>query len=153
MFSKCFEMQLSRYHKKSRVNTLLSYYFFSSSEEDSGAGSPTGPPVGLAHPACGFSAITVLLCYNWIPDVQHSSVAATALQRMLLQDVDDKIVLLPAWPDDWNCDFKLYAKQNTTVEGKVELGKLVELIVKPETRKKDVYIGQELTKPDESIWK
>lgn len=91
--------------------------------------------------------------HDGVPDVQHSGVAATALQRMLLQNIDEKIVLLPAWPNDWNCDFKLYAKQNTIVEGKVELGKLVELKVTPESRKKDVFIGQELSKPDDSVWK
>ncbi len=86
--------------------------------------------------------------HDGVPDVQHSSVAATALQRMLLQDVDEKIVLLPAWPDDWNCDFKLFAKQNTLVEGRVEQGKLIRLKVTPESRKKDVYVGQDLKRPD-----
>ncbi len=91
--------------------------------------------------------------HDGVPDVQHSSVAATALQRMLLQDVGDKIIIMPAWPNDWNCDFKLFAKQNTIVGGKVELGKLVKLKVTPEHRKEDVYIGQDLKKPEDSIWK
>lgn len=90
--------------------------------------------------------------HDGVPDVQHSSVAATALQRMLLQDVDEKIVLVPAWPNDWSCDFKLYAKQNTIVEGKVEAGKLVKLKVTPENRKNDVYVGADLTRPAERIW-
>lgn len=67
---------------------------------------------------------------------------------MLLQDVDEKIVLLPAWPDDWNCDFKLFAKQNTVVEGRVEQEKLIHLKVTPESRMKDVYVGHNLKKPD-----
>jgi alpha-L-fucosidase 2 len=91
--------------------------------------------------------------HDGTPDVQHSSVAATALQRMILQDVGNKIVIIPAWPADWNCDFKLYAKQNTIVEGKFINGKIETLKVTPESRKNDVFIGQELNKPDGSIWK
>ena len=30
-----------------------------------------------------------------------------ALQRMLVQEAGDKILLLPAWPADWDVDFKL----------------------------------------------
>jgi hypothetical protein len=91
--------------------------------------------------------------YDGVPDVQHSSMAAIALQRMILQNVDDKIVIMPAWPSDWSCEFKLYAKQNTIVEGTVELGKLVGLKVTPESRKEAVFVGQELNKPEDSIWK
>lgn len=78
--------------------------------------------------------------HDGVPDVQHSSVAATALQRMLLQDVEDKIVLLPAWPKDWNCDFKLFAKQNTIIEGHVKDGKMEYLKVTPKSRRKDLII-------------
>jgi hypothetical protein len=91
--------------------------------------------------------------HDGVPDVQHSSVAATALQRMILQDVDNKIVMMPAWPADWNCDFKLFAKQNTVVEGKIIQGKLVELKIDPEIRRKDVYVGQDLEKPGDDVWK
>lgn len=90
--------------------------------------------------------------HDGVPDVQHSSVAATALQRMLLQDVDNKIILMPAWPNDWSCTFKLFAKKNTVVEGKIINGNITGLKVVPESRAKDVFIGQELTKPDESVW-
>lgn len=82
--------------------------------------------------------------HDGTPDVQHSSVAATALQRMILQDVGEKIVIMPAWPKDWNCDFKLFAKKNTIVEGKIVNGKLTELSTSPKSREKDVFIGQEL---------
>jgi len=91
--------------------------------------------------------------HDGTPDVQHSSVAATALQRMILQDVKEKIVIIPAWPKEWNCNFKLYAKKNTVVEGEVREGKISELKVFPKSRAKDVFIGSELKKPDQSIWK
>jgi len=80
--------------------------------------------------------------HDGMPDVQHSSVAATALQRMILQDVGDKIVLMPAWPNDWNCKFKLYAKHNTIVEAVIKNGKIEDLKVFPESRAKDVVIWE-----------
>ena len=79
--------------------------------------------------------------YDGVPDVQHSSMSATALQRMILQNVDDKIILLPAWPTDWNCSFKLYAKKNTIVEGEIINGQIINLKVSPKEREKDVSIG------------
>jgi hypothetical protein len=59
---------------------------------------------------------------------------------MLLQTTDEKIVLLPTWPKDWNANFKLHAPKNTIVEGKVENGEIIDLIVTPEFRRKDVVI-------------
>ena len=91
---------------------------------------------GLRYP--GFFKST----YDGVPDVQHSSLSATALQRMILQDVGDKIVLLPAWPIEWNCKFKLYAKKNTIVEGEISDGKLINLKVMPQERREDVVIQQ-----------
>jgi hypothetical protein len=78
--------------------------------------------------------------YDWMPDQDHGSVMLSALQRMLLQSDGRRILLLPAWPKDWNASFKLHAPENTTVEGRVENGKVVGLIVTPETRRKDVEI-------------
>ena len=91
--------------------------------------------------------------HDGVPDVQHSGVAATALQKMLLQDVNEKIVLLPAWPDDWSCHFKLFAKQNTVIEGKVENGKLISLKVSPESRRNDVFLGKDLKRPQASVFR
>ena len=50
------------------------------------------------------------------------------------------IRLLPAWPNDWDSDFKLHAPYNTTVEGRVKGGSLLELKVTPESRRKDVIV-------------
>ena len=60
------------------------------------------------------------------------------LQEMLLQAVDDKLYLFPAWPKEWDVDFKLHAPQQTTVEGKLRNGKLIDLQVLPKERAKDV---------------
>ena len=59
---------------------------------------------------------------------------------MLLLADGDKLVLLPAWPRDWNVHFKLHAPRQTTVEGRVRDGKLVDLVVTPESRRRDVTV-------------
>ena len=77
---------------------------------------------------------------DWIPDQDHGGVAMTALQRMLLQCEGSKILLMPAWPKDWDVQFKLHAPYNTTVEGVYKDGQIVDLKVSPKSRKKDVVI-------------
>ena len=67
-----------------------------------------------------------------------------------MQTVGDKIVLLAAWPKEWSANFKFHAPKNTIVEGKIENGKIISLIVTPESRKKDVIIwNEELNRPKE----
>jgi hypothetical protein len=77
------------------------------------------------------------------PDQDHGSVTLIALQRMLMQCEGDTIRLAPAWPKDWNASFKLHAPKNTTVEGRVKNGKVTDLKVTPESRRKDVVFGVE----------
>jgi hypothetical protein len=62
------------------------------------------------------------------------------LQEMLMQVDDKKILLFPAWPKDWDVSFKLNAPYNTTVEATVKNGKLIDIKVLPEERKKDVIV-------------
>jgi hypothetical protein len=59
---------------------------------------------------------------------------------MLMQTEGRRILLLPAWPADWTAEFKLHAPLQTTVEGRVEAGKIVRLKVTPESRRKDVEV-------------
>ncbi|HUT24899.1 MAG TPA: DUF5703 domain-containing protein [Sumerlaeia bacterium] len=80
--------------------------------------------------------------YDWIPDQDHGSVLLKTLQAMILQTDGDKIYLLPAWPKDWNADFKLRAPYKTLVRGAVKDGKLARLEVLPESRRKDVIVMQ-----------
>lgn len=80
--------------------------------------------------------------YDWIPDQDHGGVLMAALQRMLLQSEGRKMMLLPAWPRDWNANFKLRAPYDTTVEGTVINGKLTRLKVTPVSRKKDLTVLQ-----------
>ena len=85
--------------------------------------------------------------YDWIPDQDHGSVASRALQNMLVQQVGDSILLMPAWPKEWDCSFKVHANKNTVIEGEIQNGSLKKLKVEPMERKKDIFIGQEFLKP------
>ncbi|MEI6969933.1 MAG: DUF5703 domain-containing protein [bacterium] len=78
--------------------------------------------------------------FDWIPDQDHGNVACIALQRMLLQADNGKINLLPAWPGDWDVEFKLHAPGQTVVRGRAEKGRVRELIVSPTARTKDVQV-------------
>ncbi len=81
--------------------------------------------------------------YDWTPDQDQISVFQIALQRMLMQVEGDKILLLPAWPKEWDVHFKLHAPANTVVECEVKDGKVVKLVVTPESRRKDMKVGMQ----------
>jgi hypothetical protein len=76
--------------------------------------------------------------YDWIPDQDHGANLVTALQMMLMQWDGDKILLFPAWPKDWDVEFKLHAPRNTIVEGVYQEGRLERLRVTPAEREKDI---------------
>ena len=80
--------------------------------------------------------------YDWTPDQDHGGILMKTFQSMLLQ-VDPysrKIYLLPAWPKDWDADFKLHAPYKTIIEGKIKNGEIESLKITPSTREKDVII-------------
>lgn len=80
---------------------------------------------------------------DYIPDEDNGGNGMHALQTMLLQFDGRKLLLLPAWPQDWDAEFKLRAPMQTTVEGSVRAGKITNLKVTPAERKKDiVVVGQ-----------
>ena len=92
-------------------------------------------------------------CYTFDhpPDMDHGGTAMIQLQEMLMQTPPvspqeyrrgerGKIILTPAWPADWDCQFKLCAPYKTTVEGHVKNGKVVVDKVVPKSRRKDVEI-------------
>ena len=64
-----------------------------------------------------------------------------ALQTMVLQHEGDHIRLLPAWPKEWNVEFRLHAPHQTVVEGSVRDGRLVSFKTTPASRQKDVEVG------------
>ena len=81
--------------------------------------------------------------YDWVPDQDHGGVLLKTLQAMLLQTDGMKIYLCPAWPKDWNADFKLHAPFRTVIRGTVKQGKLEKLEVLPESRRGDVILFPE----------
>lgn len=79
---------------------------------------------------------------DYIPDEDNGGNGLHALQTMLVQFDGRRILLLPAWPKDWDVDFKLRAPYETTVAASVRAGKITELTVTPPERKKDVLITE-----------
>jgi hypothetical protein len=81
--------------------------------------------------------------YDWTPDQCHGGVLMVALQSMLMQTEGRAIYVLPACPSSWDVEFRLHAPYGTVVQGSVRGGKLVELRVEPESRRRDVtVVGQ-----------
>ncbi len=78
--------------------------------------------------------------FDWTPDQDHGGILMKAFQAMLMQTDGDKIFLMPAWPRDWDVDFRLHAPRQTVIEGKIRDGKLADLKVTPDQRKKDVIL-------------
>lgn len=76
--------------------------------------------------------------YDWVPDQDQGGVSQIALQSMLIQSEGDKIVLFPAWPKDWDVDFKLVAPKNTIIEGSVRNGEVQSIKVTPPVRIGDI---------------
>ncbi|UAY50847.1 DUF5703 domain-containing protein [Ferruginibacter albus] len=79
---------------------------------------------------------------DYLPDEDNGGNGENGLQQMLLQTDGKKIMILPAWPKEWNANFKLNAPYKTTIEGKVRNGKLEEIKVIPEYRRQDVIINE-----------
>lgn len=85
--------------------------------------------------------------YDWTPDQTHGGVLIKGFQAMLMQaepvigsDYDGKIYLMPAWPKEWDVDFKLHAPRNTTVEGRLVDGEIKDLKVRPNSRRENLLV-------------
>jgi hypothetical protein len=79
--------------------------------------------------------------FDWTPDQDHGCVAMLALQYMLLQCDGPRLLVLPAWPKNWNAEWKLHAPMRTVVEGVVRDGELRKLTITPEVREKDAVLA------------
>jgi alpha-L-fucosidase 2 len=75
---------------------------------------------------------------DYAPDEDNGGNGENGLQQMLMQSDGKKILLLPAWPKEWDVDFKLNAPGQTTVQGKYQHGRLIDLVVNPPQRMADV---------------
>lgn len=80
--------------------------------------------------------------HDWVPDHNWGGSGMIGLQEMLMQTVGDSIYLFPAWSRDWDVRFKLHAPFNTTIEGELQQGKVIQVKVTPESRKKDLVISE-----------
>jgi len=80
--------------------------------------------------------------HDWLPDHNWGGSATTGLQEMLLQAdaAGQKIYLLPAWPREWDVDFKLHAPRATTIELSYRKGKIQRLDVTPSSRRSDLVL-------------
>ena len=78
--------------------------------------------------------------HDWVPDHNWGGSGMIGLQEMLMQTIGEQILLFPAWPMEWDVDFKLHAPSKTIVEGVLRDGELIELNVFPEYRRRDVIL-------------
>ena len=78
---------------------------------------------------------------DWVPDMDNGGVGMITLQTMLLQADGKTLRLLPAWPKEWDVDFKLHAPGNTIIECVYRNGKVETLHVTPASRLKDVVMS------------
>jgi hypothetical protein len=78
--------------------------------------------------------------HDWVPDHNWGGSGMIGLQEMLLQTDGKRILLLPAWPKDWDVDFKLCAPYKTIVECTFKDGQIKKLKVTPTKRQKDISI-------------
>ncbi len=80
--------------------------------------------------------------YDWTPDQDHGGILMKAFQSMILQPdpYSSKMYLLPAWPTNWEGEFKLHAPYNTVIEAKIRNGEIRDLKVTPKVREKDIII-------------
>jgi len=78
--------------------------------------------------------------FDWIPDQDHGGNGLMALQCMLLQHAGREMRLFPAWPKEWDVEFKIHAPYDTTLEGAYRGGELTALSVRPAWRRADLVI-------------
>ncbi len=80
--------------------------------------------------------------FDWVPDQDHGANGLNALQTMLLQTDGRKLILFPAWPKQWDVEFKLHAPMGTTVEATYRDGNVEHVKVTPASRALDVVMHQ-----------
>jgi hypothetical protein len=80
--------------------------------------------------------------HDWVPDHNWGGSGMVGLQEMLLQTVEERLFLFPAWPRTWDVAFKLHAPFATTVEGRLVRGEVTDLVVTPASRRKDIVLPE-----------
>ena len=77
---------------------------------------------------------------DWMPNVEGGNVVLSTLNYMLWNWKGDTIYVCPAWPKDWDCEFKFRGPKQTLVQGRVQAGQVFLDRVVPESRRKDIII-------------
>lgn len=80
--------------------------------------------------------------HDWTPDHNWGGSGMIGLQEMLLQTVGNELRVFPAWPREWDVDFKLHAPDRTTVECSLRAGKIQRIEVNPVERRKDIIVPE-----------
>lgn len=62
--------------------------------------------------------------FDWTPDHNWGGSGMIAMQEMLMQEVDGKIVLFPSWPKHWDVSFRMHASGGRVVEATLKNGKI-----------------------------
>lgn len=78
--------------------------------------------------------------HDWVPDHNWGGSGMIGLQEMLMQTRGDAIHLFPAWPRDWDVDFRLHAPGGTRVDASLRGGKLAALTVTPASAKARIVL-------------
>lgn len=61
--------------------------------------------------------------HDWVPDFNWGGSGMTGLQDMLLQETADRIFLFPAWPREWDVEFKFHTEGQSVVHVKLTDGR------------------------------
>ncbi|MFZ4701401.1 MAG: DUF5703 domain-containing protein [Candidatus Methylumidiphilus sp.] len=77
---------------------------------------------------------------DWTPDQEGGNIVLSTVNYMLWNWKGKTIYLCPAWPKDWDCEFKFQGPLNTVVQGRVSSGNVILDQVVPESRRKDIVI-------------
>lgn len=80
--------------------------------------------------------------HDWVPDHNWGGSGMIGLQEMLIQTPGDAIHLFPAWPRDWDVDFRLHAPGKTRVDASLKGGKLTALSVTPASARARVVLPE-----------
>ena len=80
--------------------------------------------------------------FDWTPDHNWGGSGMIAMQEMLLQEVNNKIYLFPAWPLSWDIRFRLHATRGTVVDAELKDGRIINVKVTPKERQQDIVLPQ-----------
>lgn len=64
--------------------------------------------------------------FDWVPDQDHGGNLMTSIQDLVIQSYDGKVYLLPAFPKDWDVQFRFAVPGEASVWGNYKGGKWVD---------------------------